>query len=153
MLLDYLRALGRRVELERLLGATVLSGERARPDHLMEAMRYVTLGGGKRVRPFLVVASADLFDVPRERALILGNLAEALAPYGVTEDMIPIAFNCFMNVPVDGRTGRLEVLPPISGPGDSVTFEAKMDLVIGMTACSAPASNGGSFKPIHYRVD
>jgi hypothetical protein len=27
-----------------------------------------------------------------------------------------------------------------------------MDLVIGLTACSAPASNGGSFKPIHYVV-
>jgi uncharacterized protein YcgI (DUF1989 family) len=91
-------------------------------------------------------------DLPPHRGCF-GNLAEALAPYGVTEDMIPIAFNCFMNVPVDGRTGRLEVLPPLSGPGDSVTFEAKMDLVIGMTACSAPASNGGSFKPIHYRVD
>ncbi|MGJ3628464.1 DUF1989 domain-containing protein [Sphingomonas sp. MMS24-JH45] len=82
-----------------------------------------------------------------------GNLAAALAPYGVTEDMIPIAFNCFMNVPVDGRTGRLEVLPPVSGAGDSVTFEAKMDLVIGLTACSAPASNSERFKPIHYRVD
>lgn len=91
-------------------------------------------------------------DLPPHRGCF-GNLAEALAPYGVTEDMIPIAFNCFMNVPVDGRTGRLEVLPPVSGPGDSVTFEAKMDLVIGMTACSAPASNGGSFKPIHYRVE
>jgi hypothetical protein len=28
-----------------------------------------------------------------------------------------------------------------------------MDLVIGLTACSAPASNGGSFKPIEYRVE
>lgn len=82
-----------------------------------------------------------------------GNLAEALAPWGVTEDMIPIAFNCFMNVPVDGETGRLEVLPPTSQAGDQIVFEARMDLVIGLTACSAPASNGGSFKPIHYRVD
>lgn len=82
-----------------------------------------------------------------------GNLAAALAPYGVSEDMIPVAFNCFMNVPVDGRTGRLEVLPPVSKAGDAIVFEARMDLVIGLTACSAPASNGGSFKPIHYRVD
>jgi hypothetical protein len=28
-----------------------------------------------------------------------------------------------------------------------------MDLVIGLTACSAYASNGGSFKPIHYRIE
>ena len=82
-----------------------------------------------------------------------GNLAEALAPYGVTGDMIPIAFNCFMNVPVDGETGELKVLPPLSKAGDSVTFEAHMDLVIGLTACSALQSNNGSFKPIDWRVE
>ena len=82
-----------------------------------------------------------------------GNLAEALAPFGVTEDMIPSAFNCFMNVPVDGETGQLKVLPPISKAGDRIVFEAKEDLVIGLTACSARDSNGGSFKPIHWRVD
>jgi uncharacterized protein YcgI (DUF1989 family) len=27
-----------------------------------------------------------------------------------------------------------------------------MDLIIGLTACSAPASNGGSFKPIDWRI-
>lgn len=91
-------------------------------------------------------------DLPPHRGCF-GNLAEALAPWGVTEDMIPIAFNCFMNVPVDGATGKLQVLPPTSKAGDHIVFEAKIDLVIGLTACSAPASNGGSFKPIHYRVD
>ncbi|GAA0299700.1 urea carboxylase-associated family protein [Sphingomonas oligophenolica] len=82
-----------------------------------------------------------------------GNLAEALAPYGVIPDQIPIAFNCFMNVPVDGETGRLKVLPPISKAGDHISFRAAIDLIIGLTACSAPDSNGGSFKPIHYRID
>jgi uncharacterized protein len=91
-------------------------------------------------------------DEPPHRGCF-GNLAAALEPYGVTEDMIPVAFNCFMNVPVDGESGRLEVLPPVSRAGDYVTFEAKMDLVIGLTACSALASNGGSFKPIHWRVE
>ena len=82
-----------------------------------------------------------------------GNLAEALAPYGVAPDQIPIAFNCFMNVPVDGETGRLNVLPPISKAGDHIAFRAAIDLIIGLTACSAPDSNGGSFKPIQYRID
>ena len=82
-----------------------------------------------------------------------GNLAEALAPFGVTEDMIPSAFNCFMNVPIDGETGQLKVMPPISKAGDRIMFEAREDLVIGLTACSARDSNGGSFKPIHWRVD
>jgi uncharacterized protein len=81
-----------------------------------------------------------------------GNLAAALKPYGVEEDAIPVAFNCFMNVPVDGETGKLKVLPPLSKAGDRIVFRAHMDLVIGLTACSAPASNGGTFKPIHYEV-
>lgn len=91
-------------------------------------------------------------DLPPHRGCF-GNLAAALEPYGVTPDRIPVAFNCFMNVPVDAVTGRLSVLPPISMAGDHIVFRAVMDLVIGLTACSAPASNGGSFKPIHYRID
>ena len=82
-----------------------------------------------------------------------GNLAEALAPWKIEPDDIPTAFNLFMNVPVDGASGALEVLPPPSKPGDRVVLRAAMDCVIGLTACSAYASNGGSFKPINYRID
>ena len=82
-----------------------------------------------------------------------GNLHAALAPWGIAEDAIPVAFNCFMNVPVDGATGRFKVLPPLSKAGDFIRFRAATDLIIALTACSAPASNGGSFKPIHYRVE
>lgn len=82
-----------------------------------------------------------------------GNLAAALAPYGIEDDAIPVAFNCFMNVPVDGDTGRFKVLPPLSKAGDTIRFRAAMDLIIGLTACSAPASNGGSFKPIDWRIE
>jgi len=82
-----------------------------------------------------------------------GNLAAALAPYGVEPDQIPIAFNCFMNVPVDGVTGELRVDPPLSKAGDRIVFRAAEDLVIGLTACSALQSNNGSFKPIDYRID
>ena len=82
-----------------------------------------------------------------------GNLAEALAPYGVTEDAIPTAFNCFMNVTVDGITGELRVDAPLSKAGDRIMFEAEMDLIIGLTACSALQSNNGSFKPIHWQID
>lgn len=90
-------------------------------------------------------------DLPPHRGCF-GNLAAALEPYGIAPDRIPVAFNCFMNVTVDGATGTLAVLPPVSRAGDHVVFRAAMDLVVGLTACSAPASNGGSFKPIQYRV-
>ena len=36
---------------------------------LYEAMRYAAIGGGKRIRPLLVIAACDLFNVDRERAL------------------------------------------------------------------------------------
>lgn len=81
-----------------------------------------------------------------------GNLAEALAPYGVEPDDIPTAFNVFMNVPVE-TDGRLRVDPPMTRAGDRLVLRAMMDCIIGLTACSAYSSNGGSFKPIHYRVD
>lgn len=82
-----------------------------------------------------------------------GNLAEALSPWGITPDAIPTAFNCFMNVPVDGTTGSFTVEPPLSKAGDTIVFRAAMDLIIGLTACSALQSNGGSFKPIAYHID
>lgn len=90
-------------------------------------------------------------DKPLHRGCF-GNLAEALAPYGVVPDSIPAAFNIFMNVTVDAG-GKLAVLPPQTQPGDMIRFRAEMDLVIGLTACSAYASNGGSFKPIDYAVE
>jgi uncharacterized protein YcgI (DUF1989 family) len=81
-----------------------------------------------------------------------GNLAAALAPHGVTPDAIPTAFNIFMNVPVDATTGQLRVDPPLSRAGDYIVFEAGMDLVIGLTACSAGQSNNFRYKPIHYEI-
>ena len=81
-----------------------------------------------------------------------GNLAGALKPHGVDPDSIPTAFNCFMNVPVDGTTGAFKVQPPLSRAGDSISFQAEMDLIIGLTACSAGQSNNFSFKPIHYEI-
>ena len=81
----------------------------------------------------LTPCSVDTFrhfypDKPVHRGCF-GNLAEALAPWGIEPDAIPTAFNCFMNVPV-GTDGRIEVLPPESRAGDSITFRAAMDLVI-----------------------
>jgi uncharacterized protein len=81
-----------------------------------------------------------------------GNLAEALAPYGVAPDAIPTAFNVFMNVPLDASTGVIRVEPPLSRAGDYIVFEARMDLLIGLTACSAGQSNNFAYKPIHYEV-
>jgi uncharacterized protein YcgI (DUF1989 family) len=80
-----------------------------------------------------------------------GNLAEALAPYGIGPDQIPTAFNVFMNVVIDGD-GGLKVEPPRSQAGDYILFEADQDLIVGLTACSALQSNNYAFKPIHFEI-
>ena len=83
----------------------------------------------------------------------MGNLAAALKEFEITPDDIPTCFNIFMHVAVDGETGKIRVLPPKSKPGDYIILEAKMDLIIGMTACSAEMSNNYSFKPVGYILD
>jgi farnesyl diphosphate synthase len=79
--------------LERLLGDAPLPGERVRPKRLVEAMRYATLGGGKRFRPFLVVESAALFAVPRERSLMAGAALECIHCYSLVHDDLPAMDN------------------------------------------------------------
>ncbi|MCB7482266.1 DUF1989 domain-containing protein [Christiangramia sediminis] len=79
------------------------------------------------------------------------NLYTNLAKFDIEPDDIPTAFNIFMNVQFD-LNGKISVDPPLSKAGDYVLMEAKMDLIVGLTACSAEDSNGGSFKPIHYEI-
>ncbi len=79
------------------------------------------------------------------------NLYTNLAKFEIEPDDIPTAFNIFMNVQFQ-PDGKLSVDPPLSKAGDHILFLAEMDLIVGLTACSAEDSNGGSFKPIHYEI-
>jgi uncharacterized protein len=79
------------------------------------------------------------------------NLVTALAPYGIAGDRIPTTFNIFMNVTI-APDGELTIGPPLSKPGDSITLRAEMDLIVGVTACSAEMSNNYSFKPIEFEI-
>ncbi|MBT3070787.1 polyprenyl synthetase family protein [Rhodomicrobium sp. Az07] len=63
------------------------------PDRLLDAMRYGTLGGGKRFRPFLVIESAALFDVPVEKALNAGCALECIHCYSLVHDDLPAMDN------------------------------------------------------------
>jgi farnesyl diphosphate synthase len=75
--------------LDRLLSEKPAAGEIARPARLIEAMRYATLGGGKRLRPFLLIETAALFGVPRERALMAGAALECVHGYSLVHDDLP----------------------------------------------------------------
>ena len=63
-----------------------------------------------------------------------------------------------LNALLRNRSGHVVQWPALEltlldGAGDRIAFVAEADLIIGLTACSAPQSNNGSFKPIHYRID
>lgn len=79
------------------------------------------------------------------------NLATNLEPFGIAPDSIPTTFNIFMNVQI-APDGTLSVLPPISQTGSSITLRAEMDLIVGLTACSAEMSNNYRFKPIAFEI-
>jgi farnesyl diphosphate synthase len=86
--------------LEKLLADAVVADEIVRPKRLIEAMRYSSLGGGKRLRPFLVVESAAVFGVPRPAALLAGAALECIHCYSLIHDDLPAMDNS------DLRRGR-----------------------------------------------
>jgi farnesyl diphosphate synthase len=79
--------------LDRLMGAAPLEGERSRPSRLLASIRYASLGGGKRFRPFLVVESAALFGVARSHALMAGAALECVHCYSLVHDDLPAMDN------------------------------------------------------------
>src|SRR3954464_2833905 len=86
--------------LGRLLADTPLPDEIARPKRLMDALLDSSLGGGKRLRPFLVVESAAVFGVAREAALLAGAALECIHCYSLIHDDLPAMDNS------DLRRGR-----------------------------------------------
>lgn len=75
--------------LERLLDDTSLHGEVARPTRFMTAMRYASLGGGKRLRPFLLVEAARLFGVEGDGVLRAACALEMIHCYSLVHDDLP----------------------------------------------------------------
>ena len=56
---------------------------------LIEAMRYAALDGGKRIRPYLTLATADMFNVKKERALQVAAAIELVHCYSLVHDDLP----------------------------------------------------------------
>ncbi|NKB59293.1 MAG: polyprenyl synthetase family protein [Alphaproteobacteria bacterium] len=67
----------------------ILRVEEGHEARLFESMRYATLGGGKRFRPFLVVQSAALFSVSRTSALRVAAAIELVHCYSLVHDDLP----------------------------------------------------------------
>jgi farnesyl diphosphate synthase len=75
--------------LEALLSDQVAPGEIARPPRLMDALRHGTLGGGKRLRPFLTVETARMLGFEGRGPLRAGCAVELLHCYSLVHDDLP----------------------------------------------------------------
>ena len=87
---DWMRTVQTRIEatLSHLLPA-----EEAIPARLHSAMRYASLGGGKRVRPLLVFAAGELSNAPPERLEIVSCAVELIHAYSLVHDDLPCMDN------------------------------------------------------------
>ncbi len=92
---DRLAIAGAEIEtiLDHILGPAALPGEIARPARLIEAMRYGTLGGGKRLRPFLLIESARMCGADPEGARYAGAALELIHCYSLIHDDLPAMDN------------------------------------------------------------
>ncbi len=149
---EYLSS-GRTLDYEETIFLTKGNSFYSNRSNVMFQMLEDTVG---RHDFLLAPCSAEMFKItyghtdPHQGCF--GNLKQALSEFGIHGDDIPTCFNIFMHVAVDGTTGKLSVLPPKSKAGDFIILEAKMDLIIGMTSCSAGMSNNFSYKPIAYEI-
>lgn len=83
---DWMQSIQTRMEatLSRLLPSPA-----ATPSRLHQAMRYATLGGGKRVRPLLTFAAGELGMASPERLEIAASAVELIHAYSLVHDDLP----------------------------------------------------------------
>jgi uncharacterized protein YcgI (DUF1989 family) len=92
-----------------------------------------------------------LYDINGEHPNCLENLGTNLSPFGIKASQIPTTFNIFMNVAIS-ESGKITIRPPLSKAGDYIELKAEMDLIVGITACSAEKCNNYRCKPIEVEV-
>ena len=95
----------------------------------------------------------DLRDGDRTHRSCQENLAEALAPHGLTGDDIVDVFNVFMNVELR-PDGSFTILPPSTRKGDYIELRAEMNILAAVSACPADrnATNDGRAKPLGIAI-
>ena len=79
-------------EIDKLL-AEQLAIKETLEANLIEAMRYSSIGSGKKVRPYLVYASSNIFDVPLKQALMVGASIEMVHTFSLIHDDLPCMDN------------------------------------------------------------
>jgi uncharacterized protein len=81
------------------------------------------------------------------------NLAAALEPYGIEARRVPDPFNIFMHTIINERH-EMEILRPVSKPGDHVGLEAQMDCLVAISSCAEDITdaNGTVCTPMGVEV-
>jgi farnesyl diphosphate synthase len=116
--------------LAAILDNAALAGS---PERLVAAMRHATLGGGKRLRPFLVIETAALLDVPVESALDAAAALELVHCYSLVHDDLPAMDND------DLRRGRPTVHRAFDDWTAILTGDALLTLAFEVLAGTAAA--------------
>lgn len=95
----------------------------------------------------------ELRDGDRTHRSCQENLAEALAPHGLSGDDIADVFNVFMNVDLR-PDGSFTILPPTARKGDYIELRAEMNVLAAVSACPADrnATNDGRAKPLGITI-
>jgi len=79
------------------------------------------------------------------------NLVTNLMNYGIQASKITIPFNIFMNIEIS-RQGKITIQSPLSKAGDYIELRAEMNMIVGVTACSAGKCNNFKWTPIDVEV-
>jgi farnesyl diphosphate synthase len=119
------------IELRTILSDRLRDGEIARPDRLMQAIRHGVLNGGKRLRPFLVMESAALFDANPSAALRVASALECLHCYSLIHDDLPSMDND------DLRRGKPTVHKAFDEAAAILAGDGLQTLAFGILADSA----------------
>lgn len=124
----------------------------SRSGHIMMEIIQDTCGR----HDFLVTpCSCQMFQMIEKNNLhhpsCLENLEKSFLKFNLDTNLIGTTFNIFMNVEV-AFDGKIKVAAPLSKRDDFVSFKAKMDLYVGLTACSDEGTNAGRCKPIKFMI-
>ena len=122
--------------LEAILDGTARAGA---PERVVAAMRHAALGGGKRLRPFLVIETAGLLDVAADTAVEAAAAIECVHCYSLVHDDLPAMDND------DLRRGRPTVHKAFDEWTAILTGDALLTLAFevlaGLAAPGGPATN------------
>ena len=81
----------------------------------------------------------------------LENFITSLKKFGIRASQITTPLNIFMNIELS-QQGEITIQPPKSKAGDFIELRAEMDLIVGITACSAGVCNNFTWTPIDVEI-